>query len=130
HFQLQWQSVEPSPGVYDPQGMDRIIPEVAGKGLKILVSVVGPAPNWMHASGIPSDTSQFQALMQYVASRYAGKVQAWEIWNEENLADNTGGNVTVGPYVNLLKAGYQGVKAGDPGAIVVFGALTPTGVND
>jgi len=38
--------------------------------------------------------------------------------------------VDVGRYVNLLKAGYTGVKAGNQNAIVLFGGLTPTGVND
>ena len=30
----------------------------------------------------------------------------------------------------MLKAGYLGVKAGDPNAVVISGALTPTGVYD
>jgi hypothetical protein len=68
-------------------------------------------------------------MMQFLADRYRGRVQAWEIWNEQNLASNSGGNVDIPRYVKLLKAGYQGVKAGDPNAIVLFGALTPTGVD-
>ena len=130
HFQIMWTSLEPQPGSYDPQGIDRIINQVAGKGVKMLVSVVGPPPSWAGTNGVPDDTSHYQALMQFLADRYKGKVQAWEVWNEENLASTAGGQVNVGKYVNLLKAGYTGVKAGDPNAIVLFGALSPTGVND
>ncbi|HET7034201.1 MAG TPA: beta-galactosidase [Thermomicrobiaceae bacterium] len=130
HFQLPWNGIEPQPGHYDSQAADRIINQVAGKGLKMLVSVVGPPPAWAGTSGIPDDTSHYQALMSYLTARYQGKVQAWELWNEENLAYTVGGQVSVGKYVNLLKAGYQGVKSVDPNTIVLFGALTPNGVND
>src|SRR5690606_22856123 len=61
---------------------------------------------------------------------YQGKVHAWEIWNEQNLAYEVGGYVDIERYVHLLKAGYTGVKAGDPNALVIFGGLTPNGVND
>ena len=59
-----------------------------------------------------------------------GKVQAYEIWNEENLSREMGaGNVDPSNYLPLLKAGYQGVKAGDPNALALLGAPSPTGAN-
>jgi len=67
--------------------------------------------------------------MRRVSGRYAGKVQAYEIWNEQNLAAEVGGNVRVAPYLAVLKNGYQGVKKNDPTAWVLFGGLTPTAVN-
>ena len=68
---------------------------------------------------MPSDPTKFQQLMQAMASRYAGKVKAYELWNEENLAREAGaGNVDPTTYLPLLKAGYAGVKAGDPNAQV------------
>ena len=36
---------------------------------------------------------------------------------------------THGEFVELLGAGYRGVKRGNPNAIVVSGGLSPTGVN-
>jgi len=63
--------------------------------------------------------------------RYQGRVDAYEIWNEQNIERETGGGrVAVKPYVDTLKAGYQGVKASDPWAIVIYGGLSPTGIND
>jgi hypothetical protein len=79
---------------------------------------------------MPSDPSTFQRLMQAMASRYAGKVKAYELWNEENLAREAGqGNVDPSTYLPLLKAGYTGTKAGDSSAQVFLGALSPTGAN-
>src|SRR5262249_45485522 len=71
-----------------------------------------------------------RTFMQALASRYAGKVQAYEIWNEQNLAREMGsGNVSPSSYLPLLKAGYTGVKAGDPNAMALLGAPSPTGAN-
>jgi hypothetical protein len=131
HFQIQWSQFEVSPGTYDPRGLDRIVQQTHDNGTKLLVSVVGPSPEWLGAGGaIPEDVSSYENLMRFMAERYAGRVHSWEIWNEQNLASNAGGNVEVAPYVNLLKAGYRGVKAGNPNAIVLFGALTPNGIDD
>jgi hypothetical protein len=65
-----------------------------------------------------------------MASRYAGKVKLYELWNEQNLAREAGqGNVDPSTYLPLLKAGSAGTKAGDATAQVVLGALSPTGAN-
>jgi len=48
-------------------------------------------------------------------------VSAWELWNEEN--NTTFWRGSVAQCVSLLKAGYQGVKAGDSAATVVLGGL-------
>jgi hypothetical protein len=68
--------------------------------------------------------------MQALASRYKGQVQAYEIWNEENLSIEMGfGTVEPSQYLPLLKAGYAGVKAADPSALALLGGPSPTGAN-
>ncbi|MCX2726262.1 cellulase family glycosylhydrolase [Thermomicrobium sp. 4228-Ro] len=130
-FQAIWRDIETRPGRYDTHALDRIIGTAAANGVKIVVSVVGPPPTWVDPNGMmPADPSSYGKLMEFLAKRYAGKVHAWEIWNEQNLAYETGGHVDVGRYVNLLKVAYQGIKKSDPRAIVLFGGLTPTGVMD
>jgi hypothetical protein len=130
--QLQWQELEPSPGSYNTTPYDIIINAAANGGANVLVSVV-KAPAWAAPSrpgALPENTAAFQRTMAYLARRYSGRVQAWEIWNEENLAGEVGGSVEVAPYFETLKAGYAGVKSADPSAFVLFGGLTPTGLND
>ena len=131
HFQVSWAQIEQNgAGIYDPSSLDNITSQTSRNGIKLLVSVVGPTPGWAGGSvSIPSNTAQFRDLMRFLSGRYKGKVQAWEIWNEQNLASNSGGRVDVGPYVELLKAAHEGVKAGDSSAIVLFGALTPNGLD-
>ena len=130
--QLQWRELEPSPGGYNPAPYDIMIAAAANSGANVLVSVV-KAPDWAAPSrpgALPEDTQAFERTMAFLASRYQGRVQAWEIWNEQNLAGEVGGNVQIAPYYETLRAGYAGVKSADPGAFVLFGGLTPTGLND
>jgi hypothetical protein len=58
-------------------------------------------------------------------------VRAYEIWNEQNLAGEWGGGrINAGQYVELLKMAHTAIKAADPAAVVITGALTPTGFTD
>jgi hypothetical protein len=55
-------------------------------------------------------------------------VDAYEIWNEPNLAREWAGREpNAAEYVNLLKVGYQAIKSADPNAIIITAGLTPTG---
>jgi len=131
-FQLEWQQFERADNQWDPLPIDRIVDEFGAEDVNILL-VVAKAPDWaLDSTGeqFLADYAQFTELMAFVSQRYAGKVQAWEIWNEQNLAHEVNGNVRVADYFELLKAGFAGVRQGDPEALVVFGGLTPNGVND
>jgi hypothetical protein len=130
--QVEWTAVEQSPGQYAWSELDAIINTDVGAGLNIMLSVQHAPPFYRSsASGLmPSDPSTYQRFMQTMASRYAGKVKLYELWNEENLAREAGqGNVDPSAYLPLLKAGYAGTKAGDSTAQVALGALSPTGAN-
>jgi polysaccharide biosynthesis protein PslG len=131
-FQMEWSQFQRGPESWDPLPMDRVIQDIYSSGLKILV-VVAKAPDWaLDPTGqqFLADYATFETFMTFVADRYKGRVQAWEIWNEQNLAHEVNGTVRVSDYMNLLRAGHNGVRAGDPNALIVFGGLTPNGVND
>jgi hypothetical protein len=112
--------------------LDRTVEACFNAGINVML-VVTAAPEWaLDPSGAQmlSDWGEFEQFMAFVADRYRGKVQAWEIWNEQNLAAEMHGPVRVTDYFELLKAGYTGVKSVDPEALVVFGGLSPNGLND
>jgi polysaccharide biosynthesis protein PslG len=129
--QIRWCSYEPAKGQFGNNyvaQVDAVINAAAARGVKIMLSPVC-SPDWTGAGGgLPKNPQDMGDLMKFMADRYKGKVQAYEIWNEQNYAYETGGTVNVGAYIPVLKAGYQALKASDPNITVVFGGLTPTGV--
>jgi hypothetical protein len=130
--QVEWDAVETAPGKYDWTELDGIVSAVAAANVKLMLSVQHAPPfDRSPSSGLfPSDPSTFGTFMQAMATRYAGKVAAYEVWNEENLSRETGsGNVDPSHYLPILKAGSSGVRAGDPKALVLLGAPSPTGTN-
>ena len=135
--QIPWQEVENQPGVFNWGPTDRLVNTMRGKGLSILLSVV-KSPDFYKAEeskkgtthGRPNSPEPLRNFMRELAARYKGRVQAYEIWNEENLSLEWGtfSDASYSQFIQLLKNGYWGVKESDPDAIVVFGAPTPTGV--
>ncbi len=131
--QVSWAAMEPQRGNFrsiTAAQLDQFVAGASTKGLNVMLSVV-KSPDWVGAKGgLPTKTQDFSDFMSFLTQRYAGRVQAYEIWNEENYAVETGGRVNVAAYIPVLKAGYQAVKEADPTAVVVFGGLTPTGISD
>jgi polysaccharide biosynthesis protein PslG len=131
-FQIHWSEIQREPDWYDPVHLDRILENYEGDDIRVMVSVVG-APEWAldpEGEQLLADFETFVGFMAYLANRYQGRVDAWEIWNEQNMAHEMHGTVRVSDYAYLLEAGYRGVKDADPDALVVFGGLTPTGISD
>jgi polysaccharide biosynthesis protein PslG len=130
---ISWDSVEPSPGNYNWKELDALTAAAERHNVKLLI-VFLRAPAWADPKGgIPKDDKNKQAyatMLANAAKRYPGKIAAYEIWNEQNMAAETGGKVDPAQYIALLKYAFTAVKAAAPGAFVLYGGLTPTGVND
>jgi hypothetical protein len=98
-------------------GYDTIVEREQAMGVKTLfvVTGVGGAP--------PADQAAYARFVGRLAARYRGKVDAYEIWNEQDepLWWST---PDVGAYVRLLRAAHGAIKAADPAAKVVFGPTT------
>ncbi|MFQ5578933.1 MAG: cellulase family glycosylhydrolase, partial [Anaerolineae bacterium] len=134
-FQMPWKEVEPSPGNLQWGNWDARIDAFAAAGIKVLLSIP-KAPDWARpgdddksVEGPPADPKTYANFVAAVAARYKGKVQAIEVWNEQNLHYEAGGQgrINVDTYMALLKASYAAIKAANPDMVVVSGALTPTG---
>ena len=129
--QVEWRQTEPiEKGGFDWRELDKVVAAVNRAGLRILLSVV-QAPDWAlgdRSYGPPGDPLNFEDFMRAISSRYRGRVHAYELWNEANLSREWGyGRIDAGGFVELMLAGHRGVKAGDPEAVTVGGALTPAG---
>jgi O-antigen ligase len=74
----------------------------------------------------PNNPQDFADFASAVAKRYAGKIAAYQIWNEPNLQHEWAGQpISPVAYTALLKAGYTAIKAVDPAALVLSAALAP-----
>ena len=102
--------------------MTTTVDAARARGLKVLLTP-WTTPAWANAdAGVrnpPSDPESFARFLTWLSGSLRGKVAAYEIWNEPNLADFWGGDVS--QYAALLRASYPAVKAGDPNALVVLG---------
>jgi hypothetical protein len=89
--------------------------------------LVSRSPHWasnsLDVESPPADPSSFGRFMGFLARRWAGRIGAWEIWNEPNTARVWPSGPNPLQYVALLKAAYPEVKAADPTAKVVFGGI-------
>ena len=133
-FQARWEQLEPTQGNILWSNVDYIVNAANDAGVKLLFSVV-TAPRWARAGqnmavhGPPNDPNAYANFVSALAKRYKGKIAAYEIWNEQNLDREWGGpsRQSAANYVTLLKAAFQAVKAADPQAKIITGALTPAG---
>ncbi len=127
---ISWADIEPTQGNFQWKVLDDVVAAAERHNVKLNVILLR-APQWAAPNGgIPQNKQFFARYAGAVAARYKGRVASYEIWNEQNMAGETGGTVNAGEYVELLKAAFPAIKAADPGAFVVFGGLTPTGVNN
>lgn len=132
--QVMWHTVEHGPDNFDWRQLDRIVEGCHGFGFKLLLGVIH-APDWTRAveleTGPPIDYAEFGRFMEQMAARYRGRVAAYELWNEPNLAREWRGD-TLDParFVALVQEGAGGVRRGDPEALVISGAPAVTGIND
>ncbi len=135
--QIQWWLVEPDADEATEQWFfyDAVIDEAHNKGVRLMLSVVG-APAWTRAAGgengPPDDYNEYARFLAELIDRHPGKIDAIEVWNEQNLdREWTSANgISPEDYVRFLQVAYETIKARDPNIIVISGALSPTGTGD
>ncbi|MEI6046788.1 MAG: cellulase family glycosylhydrolase [Chloroflexota bacterium] len=133
--QITWKDIEGADTQSDPSRwnwaeLDTIVNTLYANNTHIMLSPVGAPSFYSPNGGIPTDPNTFGRFINEVAKRYKGKVEAYEIWNEQNLASEAGKPISVAKYVTLAQKAYSSIKSADQYAFVVLGALSPTGVND
>ncbi|MEA3345641.1 MAG: hypothetical protein U9Q78_05265 [Chloroflexota bacterium] len=124
-----WRDIEGAgEGALDWSHADDIVKFTEDAGLDLLVRLDRP-PAWTGAQGDgpPTSLADFGNFVYAVASRYRGRIRAYQIWNEPNLAREWG-NSSPNPaeYAALLKVAYQNINAADPQALVISAGLSPT----
>ncbi len=127
-----WRSIEGAgKGIFDWSVADRVVETLNSRGLKIIARV-DFQPSWARADGAgngpPDNYGDYGDFLYAVASRYRGRIQAYEIWNEPNLAREWGNRPpNAAEYVALLRVAYRRIKEADANAMVITAGLAPTG---
>lgn len=133
--QIRWEYAEPSPGAVNWQEMDDIVNTMNGNGINVMFSVV-TSPPWARPTlggtgGPPEDFQVYANFVGAIAGRFCGRLQAIEVWNEQNLRREWEGfPLEPASYMDLLKRAYNSIKAQCPSMLVISGATTPAGYSD
>ena len=80
--------VAPAAPSYDLAAYDRVVDEAAANGIRVQLTLAGPAPAWATAdhkiSSDHPDPARFAEFAGAMAAHFAGRVRALSIWNEPN----------------------------------------------
>ena len=112
--------------------VDNAINAAARYGMRVHLSLTGPAPAWAtgnHRVG-PNrpDPVAYGEWAGIAARHFRGRVDRISIWNEANLRpwlSPLGASPSI--YRKLYQQGYAAVKAGAPGMKVLIGETSPYG---
>src|SRR5271167_2917935 len=124
-----WPDLEPARGVFAANWLASYeqVFNALPAGTKVIIDVVD-TPRWETGSSNehtpPANPGDYAAFLGALAQRWAGRVSAFEIWNEEDSPSWWTGAPDPAAYAQLLKATYPVVKAADPSATIVLGGLT------
>ena len=109
---------------------DTLINEAAAHGMRIEMTLTGPAPAWAtgnHRVGVyKPNPHAYARFVRDVATHFKGRVDRYSIWNEPNwkswLAPHSSAPHI---YKRLYLAGYRTIKSVDPNAKVLIGETSP-----
>ncbi|HEU4700874.1 MAG TPA: cellulase family glycosylhydrolase [Conexibacter sp.] len=149
-LQLSWSSVAPDPNARrapsfnqtDPNAYpagawarwDAAIDGARARGLKVYLTLTGPAPRWATAAKKDNLTKPsaeaFSKFASAAGRRYGSKVSWWSIWNEPNLGKllkPIKGLQSATVYRQLYLQAYSGLRSVGVRAPILIGELAPIG---
>jgi hypothetical protein len=114
--------------------VDSLVDEAADNGIRVHLSLTGPAPRWARPKPLISqawykpNTREFGKWAGVVAKHFKGRVDRYSIWNEPNWRTWLGPLKSApGLYRSLYVRGYAAIKKADPRAKVLIGETSPNG---
>jgi hypothetical protein len=136
-------AANPLDQAYRWDDLDELVRSTQARGMEVLMTIWG-TPKWANGNKgpafLPTKMADFRNFARAVATRYNGRragfpfVRFYGIWNESNLGnflspqfDSKGKIVSPKAYAKLAAAGYAGIKAGSPRALVAIGETSSNG---
>jgi len=130
---VTWADLQPAKGQWRFEKLDGYVTLAEQHGTGLLLTL-GGSPTWASAkpqlkssysSGFTAEPANIEDWREYVrtvVSRYKGRIQAYEIWNEPNLADFWSGSID--QMLTLTREASQIIHNVDPKALVVSPSAT------
>jgi hypothetical protein len=130
---VTWADLEPSKSRWRFEKLDTYVSLAQQHGTGILLTL-GGSPTWASArpqlasnyyrgfTAEPANIEDWRTYVRTVVSRYKGRIQAYEIWNEPNLTDYWSGSTD--QMLTLTKEASQIIHNVDPNALVVSPSAT------
>ncbi|MGL4232148.1 MAG: PA14 domain-containing protein [Casimicrobium sp.] len=125
---VTWAKLEPEKGRFDFTMLDRFVSEAQSRGQEVILTL-GQSPTWasarpttltylgLGASAEPANLADWRDYVTAVASRYKGRIQYYEVWNEPN--DTTFFSGTVNDAIALTREAKSALTAADPNAKLI-----------
>lgn len=138
--QFAWRDIEGAgKGKFNWANADQAVQLANSFNIDILARVDN-APDWAAPGcnvaakkqmGPAKNTQDWLDFLDAFVKRYKGRIRAYAIWNEPNLAREWCGRPpNPVEYAALLQVSYEKIKSIDPNAIVVSAGLTPTSASN
>lgn len=131
-FTIPWREVNPEPGMWRWEAVDAVVEAHHAAGHEML-AILSTAPTWAgsnrNGTRPPQDVALWQELVARTARRYAGRIGAYEVWNEPDRGDEGPGVGWIGvlseppAYAVYLRAAALEIRENAPGTLVVAPAV-------
>lgn len=136
-----WNQIHLGVDTYDWTTLDDIVARMKSMGMHITY-VIGATPLWLAkypdnpnyapwlgpgSNSMPSDMDEANKFFWNVATRYAGQINAYEVWNEPQLADflYPYDEVETGDLATMTQRAKSTIPACDPAARVLAASVLP-----
>jgi hypothetical protein len=130
---LEWSDVESQAGIFDFSRKDQIVDDLLAQNISILAMLYYDNDNAeTHCPGVPgptgdntyicpADVPDFLEYVNATVNHFQGRVMAWEIWNEPNVAQFWGG--TYDEFYHLTYETAKLIKTHYPNEYVIGGCV-------
>ena len=133
---VTWADIEPAKGVYNFTKLDRLVDGAQAHGIKATLTL-GATPDWAAmnptqssavwltpgSSSPPRSQTYWTDFVTAVATRYAGRIDSYQIWNEGGLRQFW--SSTPAKLAQLTALAYVAIKRADSRAKVVSSPMLP-----